>query len=341
VKIGHRLGAEAYHDLLRRFGFGAPTGSGFPDESAGLLRAAHRWRPVDHANVAFGQGLSVTPIQLAAALGAIANEGLWSTPRLVAARRRAGAPWQPVEAPPPQRVMRAAVARAVLGMLEQAVGPEGTGRRAALKGVRVAGKTGTAQKLDRQAGRYSDERYLAWFAGAVPADDPRLVVVVMLDEPRGEAHTGGAVAAPVFARVAAAQLARLGVATSPELAPDPPPALPPTRIAGDEEAPAPGTPALPTVSASEGGEAESAPAPHRVEIARMGDRLLLPDFRGLRPDEVARITEGLAFVVEMVGEGLAVAQEPAPGTVVAASGATLHLRFENVEANESLAGDEG
>jgi len=301
---------------------------------------------VDHANVAFGQGISVTPIQLAAALGAIANDGLWSTPRLVAARREAGAPWQPVEAPPPQRVMRADVARAVLGMLEQAVGPEGTGRRAALRGVRVAGKTGTAQKLDRKSGRYSDERYLAWFAGAVPVDDPRLVVVVMLDEPRGESHAGGAVAAPVFARVAAAQLARLGVAVSPELAPGPPPAsappaLPATRIAGEAEARATGTPSLPTVSASEDGAPESAPAPLRVEIARMGDRLLLPDFRGLRPDEVERITEGLAFVVEMVGEGRAVAQEPAPGTVVAARGATLHLRFENVEADESRTGDEG
>ncbi len=335
VKIGYRLGAESHHEMLRRFGFGAPTGSGFPDESAGLLRAAHRWRPVDHANVAFGQGISVTPLQLAAALGALADDGLWRVPRLVAARREPGGDWQPVEAPPPRRVMRGEVAAAVLGMLEQAAGPEGTGRRAALRGVPVAGKTGTAQKLDPETGRYSDERYLAWFAGAVPADDPRLVVVVMLDEPRGEAHTGGAVAAPVFARVAAAQLARLGVATSP--------ALPETRMARREvrEAPAPGTPPLPSVSASEGGAPEPAPPNRHVEIARMGDRLLLPDFRGLRPDEVERITEGLAFVVEMVGEGRAVAQEPAPGTVVAARGARLHLRFEQVDAGGEPAGDEG
>ncbi len=358
AKIGFRLGAEAHHAALRRFGFGSPTGSGFPEESAGLLRPAKRWRPIDHANVAFGQGLGVTPLQMAAAFAALADEGRLRTPRLVSERRTADGDWQPVVAAAPRAAVAPEVARTVLAMLEEAAGPEGTGRRAALRGVRVAGKTGTAQKLDPGTGAYSTERYLAWFAGVVPADDPRLAIVVVIDEPQGGVHTGGAVAAPVFARVAAAQLARLGIATAPTLPP-----LRPVRVAEAAEPPArpepaaspepertaqaqPAPNAKPDPRARPSAEAPAPPAPERVEppapepvdrsveIVRLGDRLLLPDFRGLRPAEVARITREHALEVEMVGRGRAVAQQPAPGSVVAVGGGPLQLRFEG-------GGDEG
>ena len=215
VKIAWALGRDAHFEMLRRFGFGERTGSGFPDESAGMLRAASRWRPVDHATVAFGQGMSVTPIQLAVATAVLANGGMRIEPRLVAARRPPRGAWQPIEARPAERVISRETARSVLAMLEGVVGPEGTGGRAALAGVRVAGKTGSAQKLDAATGQYAANRFTAWFIGIVPADAPRLVIVVALDEPRRPMHTGGMSAAPLFARVAAAQLARFGISTEP------------------------------------------------------------------------------------------------------------------------------
>jgi cell division protein FtsI (penicillin-binding protein 3) len=183
----------------------------------------------------------------------------------------------------------------VIEMLETVTGPGGTGRRAALRGVRVAGKTGTAQEFDAELGHYSDERYIAWFIGAVPADTPRLALAVALDGPRRPAHTGGAAAAPVFARVAAAQLARLGIVTEPMRAPQRLPKNEPTAV-----------PAL----------------------TRLANRVLLPDLRGLTVAEVKAITAQAHLAIEISGSGRAVAQDPLPGTVVAARDARIQVRFE-------------
>jgi cell division protein FtsI (penicillin-binding protein 3) len=308
VKIALALGSADQHAMLRRFGFGRPTGSGFPEESAGLLRPRQAWRPVDQATIAFGQGISVTAIQLAAATAALANGGQWMRPRLVAARRAPRGEWRPVPLEPPRPVVSAATARAVLAMLEEATGPGGTGRSAALRGLRVSGKTGTAQKLDLESGRYSASRFTAWFIGVVPADRPRLVVVVALDEPRRPSHTGGAAAAPLFARVAAAQLARLGIHTQPLV--DAPP--PPAAVASAPPVEAPPEPGV------------ARPLP---EVARIGDRVLLPDFQGLSVAEVRQITARHGLAVEVSGDGRAIAQEPPPGTVVVARGARIRVRF--------------
>ncbi|MBW2363113.1 MAG: PASTA domain-containing protein [Deltaproteobacteria bacterium] len=216
VQIGQQLGPEAHYDALLRFGFGQPTGSGFPTESGGLVRDWQDWQPVDHATISFGQGISVTPMQLAMAVASLANGGERMRPRLVLARRRPMGEWEQSEPTSVGQAVSPETAASVIGMLEQVVSAQGTGRRAALANVRVAGKTGTAQKLDRAEGRYSQTRYTAWFFGIAPADDPRLAIVVALDEPQGTAHTGGAVAAPLFARVAAAQLAHQGILTQPE-----------------------------------------------------------------------------------------------------------------------------
>ncbi len=218
AKIGYRMKPAAHYEALRRFGFGQKTESGFPDESPGILRKPGGWKELDHATISFGQGVNITPVQLAAAMAALANGGVWRAPRIVAARRRAGEPWQETGRGPSRRALREDVARTTLGMLETVLGEGGTGGYAALQGVRVAGKTGTAQKLDPASGRYSQHAYLGWFAGIAPADDPRVVVVVMLDEPRGRVHTGGYTAGPLFAEVAAAALARQGVWTAPERA---------------------------------------------------------------------------------------------------------------------------
>ncbi len=223
VQVAQRMGAEAQHRGLVRFGFGKPTGSGFPLEEAGLLRSWQRWRPVDQATIAFGHGLSVTPIQLGSALAALANDGLRMQPRIVLARRRGEGAWQPTATRPAEQAISPVAARKTLDMMQTVVSPTGTGRLAGLAGVAVAGKTGTAQKLDVDRKKYSTTRYIAWFIGVVPADDPELAIVVAIDEPKGYLHTGGYVAAPLFARVAAAQLARRGIITEPEPIAAPPP----------------------------------------------------------------------------------------------------------------------
>lgn len=313
VKLAFALGPKPHMDMLRRFGFGAPTGSGFPDESAGVLRALPDNRPVDHATLAFGQGTGVTPMQLAAATASFANGGRWVQPRLVSARRRPGGTWEPAAPAKQHQVIAPETARSVLSMLERVTQTGGTGRRAALRGVPVAGKTGTAQKWDPEAGEYSAQRFVAWFIGVAPVEDPRIVVVVALDEPRRPLHTGGAAAAPLFARVAAAHLAHYGILTEPEPAPSPVP--PDVRVA---QAPAavPAPPAAP-------------PTPTREipEMMRFSDRVLLPDLQGLTIAQVKAVTAGADLTVEISGEGRAVAQEPPPGTIVPGE-ARIVVRFE-------------
>jgi cell division protein FtsI (penicillin-binding protein 3) len=239
VQIAQLLGRESQYRGLLRFGFGSASGSGFPMESAGLVRDWARWKPVDQATVAFGQGLSVTAIQLAGALATLANDGERMQPRIVLARRRNDEPWQHHEPRSLGRAVSQEAAHQTLDMMRRVVGPEGTGRLAGLRDVPVAGKTGTAQKLDADLGRYSQERYIAWFMGVVPADDPELAIVVAVDEPRGTLHSGGAVAAPIFARVAAAQLARRGIVTEPQPIP---PAPPKTLLVESDERPSPPAP---------------------------------------------------------------------------------------------------
>jgi cell division protein FtsI (penicillin-binding protein 3) len=318
AKIGFRLGAEPHFRALRAFGFGQPTGSGFPDESAGLLRSWQEWRPVDHATISFGQGISVTPVQLAVATAVFANGGTWRAPRLVLARREPDGRWKTAPRATPRRVVRPEVARAVRGMLEEVV-TGGTGRFASLRGVAVAGKTGTAQKIDPATGAYSAKRYAAWFAGIAPAEDPQLVLVVMIDEPKGLLHSGGTTAAPLFARVAAGALGREGIVTAPvhEL-----PALARLDRGRANEAKR----AVATAPARRERPPPGPRAAGRTALARLGDRVLLPDFRGLTHEQVRALVAGAPFQLEMRGAGRAVAQEPAPGSVVA--GGRVHVRFE-------------
>jgi cell division protein FtsI (penicillin-binding protein 3) len=335
--IAFDLGAERHFEALRRFGFGATSGSGFPEESAGLLRPAARWRKVDHATIAYGQGISVTAIQLAAATAALANDGVWQSPRLVAARRSRGQSWQPNASGPSHRVVSAATAQTVLEMMRGVVSAHGTGNRASLRDVPVAGKTGTAQKL--VGGRYDLDRYLAWFVGVVPADDPELAIVVMLDEPAGDHHTGGSAAAPLFAEVASSQLRRLGIVTEPQLqtvkvaARQQPSA--PARGPSQAAAPAPPKAAPPKtappkkVAARKKAATPAAETPHTAPappLVARGNRVLVPDFLGLTPEEVKGITSGSGLEIELLGEGRAIAQEPDPGTILASS-SRIRVRF--------------
>ena len=202
AKISERLGARRLVDGMRRFGFGDVPGSGFPGEIAGSLRDLRERQAVERANLSFGQGVTVTPVQLTAAMATFANGGRRVTPRLLAVTRSEGE--DPPE--PGARVISEQTSRAVLAML-RAVVESGTGTQAALPNVAVAGKTGTAQKV--KDGTYSEKDYIASFVGIAPVVNPRFVIGVFVDEPQG-LHTGGVVAAPVFREVAAYALDQLG-----------------------------------------------------------------------------------------------------------------------------------
>lgn len=200
AKIALSLEPAQMHGTLRSLGFGEVTASGFPGESAGLLTSPGSWRPIGIATMSYGYGLSVTPLQLAQAYATV---GAFGIHRPITFRR--------VDEPVPgARVLPRRVARDLIGLLEGAVTPAGTGVKASVPGYRVAGKTGTAWKAD--TGGYSTDRFLSVFAGVVPATHPRLAVVVMIDEPRGRLYYGGDVAAPVFSAVTSGALRLMSVA---------------------------------------------------------------------------------------------------------------------------------
>jgi cell division protein FtsI (penicillin-binding protein 3) len=184
---------------MNQFGLGALTTSGFPGESAGMLTHYSNWRPISQATLAYGYGISVTPLQLAQAYAAIGDDGNMRSVSLVALE-------QPNEG---ERVIGQDTASAVRRMLEEVVRPGGTGTKASVDGYRIAGKTGTAWKF--ATGGYSQDKYISIFAGMAPASEPRLATVVVIDEPAGELYYGSDVAAPVFADVMSESLRLLAV----------------------------------------------------------------------------------------------------------------------------------
>jgi cell division protein FtsI/penicillin-binding protein 2 len=195
IKISRLLGDEQVARWIKRFGFGEPTGIDFPGESPGQVPPVDEWYGSTAGTIPIGQGIAVTPIQLAAAYAAIANKGVWVRPHLVA---RIGS--KPVAPAKRRQVVTTAVADELMVMLHNVV-DEGTGTAAEIPGYTVAGKTGTAQKPDLKTGGYSTYNYVASFVGIVPASSPRLVILVTVDEPRGSIW-GGVVAAPAFQQIA-------------------------------------------------------------------------------------------------------------------------------------------
>jgi cell division protein FtsI (penicillin-binding protein 3) len=201
ARMALSLAPQQIWNTLNGFGFGQVTTSGYPGESAGLLSNYSQWRPIGIATMSHGYGISVTPLQLA---HAYATVGTFGISRPVSFLR--------VDTPPAgQRVLDARVAQQLIGMLESVVVAEGaTGKRAAIPGYRVSGKTGTAWKAS--AGGYSTDKFMAVFGGVAPATDPRLAAIVVIDEPNSGQHQGGQVAAPVFSAVVGGALRLLAVA---------------------------------------------------------------------------------------------------------------------------------
>jgi cell division protein FtsI (penicillin-binding protein 3) len=197
ARVALKLEPQAISDVLNGFGIGRLTDSAFPGESAGVLKDANS--TIGQATLSYGYGVSVTTLQLARAYAAIAAHGMLRPVSLLALD----------QAPAGERVISAETASDLTHMLEAVVSPQGTGQRAAVRNFHVAGKTGTAQKAE--AGGHSDQRHLAAFAGYAPATEPRLVVVVVIDEPQGAKYYGSDIAAPVFANIVSGALRVLAV----------------------------------------------------------------------------------------------------------------------------------
>jgi cell division protein FtsI (penicillin-binding protein 3) len=189
TKLALSMGQQVLPGLFEQFGFGQATGIRFPGESNGMLPFRAKWRDIEQATLSYGYGLSVTALQLAQAYAVLANGGV----KMPLSLQRVSV------LPEGQRVIQAETSRTLVNMLETVVSTEGTARTAAVSGYEVAGKTGTVHKV--AAGGYAEDRYIGLFAGMAPASDPRIVTVVMIDDPQGGAYYGGLVAAPVFSKI--------------------------------------------------------------------------------------------------------------------------------------------
>ena len=200
TKMALELGHEPIWNVFQRFGIGSPPGTGFPGESAGQLPNRPRWRAIEKVTLAFGYGLTATPLQLAHAYTVFANEGRQQPLSLLALEG---------ELPEGRQVIALDTARQVLKVLHAVTGEHGTARKARVAGYDVGGKTGTVHKVGPQG--YIDDQYVALFAGVAPVSDPRFVTVVLIDKPQGDAYGGGSAAAPVFSRVAQGALRLLNV----------------------------------------------------------------------------------------------------------------------------------
>jgi len=292
IRVAQRVGRESFQRYLRAFGFGQPTRVDLPGESAGLLRPTSKWSALSLPTLSFGQEVGVTALQLASALSAVANGGYLMRPLVVKrvedAEGRVLRQFQPEVV---RRVLEPETADTLTEILRRVV-TDGTGRRAQVPGYVVAGKTGTAQKVDA-SGRYSMVDHVASFMGFVPAARPALVVLVSLDTPKGPRNEGGDVAAPVFARVAEAALRRL--------------AIPPDD--GDRVLRL--VPYQPRLT-----QAAYRPAPGLSAAESAGDPQLMPDLRGASAREAAITAARRGLVVELEGSGRVVAQAPEPGTEI-------------------------
>src|SRR6266566_4226760 len=290
MKVGLALGRDRYHHYMTAFGFGAPTGIGLPGESRGVLRDPQRWSPLSLPTMSIGQEVSVTALQMLAAVGAVANGGTLMQPRLVKAEFDAdGREVRRVEPRAVRQVVSLETARTLSRMLVQVV-EHGTGHLAAVPGYDVAGKTGTAQKLDPATRRYSRAPGVLSFVGFVPADEPRLVLLVLLDEPKTE-KWGSEAAAPVFSAIAGPVLRYLEV---------PPRDAAPIQIVTGPGADAAAAARVRLVATDHLTEAELSAG-------------LMPDVRGRTLRRALAMLAPLGVRVELAGRGRVAQQTPVPG----------------------------
>jgi cell division protein FtsI (penicillin-binding protein 3) len=295
IRVAQRLGRENLARYVRDFGFGAPTGIDLPGESAGLVRPTARWSALSLPSLSFGQEIGVTALQITIATAAVANGGYLMKPLVV--KRVEDSAGRLIRETRPlvvRRVLEPATVDTLTTILQEVV-ISGTGQRAAVPGYVVAGKSGTAQKVDA-TGRYSMVDHVASFVGWAPAARPALVVLASLDTPRGPNNQGGDVAAPLFARVAEGALRVLAVPPD-----DSARVLRAVAVVPDNVTPA----------------AYRPQRPGRPQLAPPDDEPgLMPDLRGRPAREAAIAAARRGLVVELRGSGQVIAQSPEPGAEI-------------------------
>ncbi|MBN1961443.1 MAG: PASTA domain-containing protein [Deltaproteobacteria bacterium] len=290
AKIGAAMGRQKLSQWLFNFGFGNRTGISFPGESTGLMRDPSKWADVGLATISFGHGIAVTAIQLAAAYRVLAAGGMYRSPRLVKYVRSAEGEHIDVPLALERQIISRKTTEYIRDMLEAAVKPEGTGVLASVPGYRVAGKTGTAQKPDFVAGGYTSDTFIAVFSGYLPANEPRVVIIVAIDEPKTH-HTGGSVAAPAFSEIGATAMRVLGVSPSQ-----------PTK-----------TPAVALANVVENENILQVTTPSLEVVNTPGT---VPSFIGLTARQAVRryAAANTGLDLDLLGTGIVVRQEPTAGT---------------------------
>lgn len=310
------MGAKPLWQGLNSFGFGRKTGIELPGESRCRLRNPKRWYDVDLATIAFGQGVSVTALQLATALSAVANGGVWMKPQVVREIKGDGYSGMQHFAPQPEgRVISPDTARIMHDMMVGVTHKGGTGTRAAIDGFEVAGKTGTAQKPDPIAGGYSKDKRIGSFMGFLPAGKPRLAIVVVVDEPKSSPY-GGVVAAPAFARIAEATLAYLGVYPNKQDMKKPELADSDTQIQTRPQ------------DVVEGAILDDTPNTAQPSPSTKHGKGLMPDVRGRSAREAIEQLTPKGYEVVLDGTGRVKSQAPKAGTPMK-PGAIVNLVLED------------
>jgi len=311
VKVGQQVGKEKLYRCLRKCGFNALTGIDLPGEVRGVLQRPAQWSWLSMGAIPIGQEISVTSIQLISAISAMANGGLlmrpWIVKKISDSKGRVLKEFNPVVV---QRVISTETSKIMTNTLKGVV-ERGTGKLARIPGYQVAGKTGTAQKPNPASGGYSKDRFIALFAGWVPADSPQLAILVVIDEPHGIVHYGGLVAAPVFKRVGLDALRYLNV--------------PPLQSAFDEVA-----------SNQEQTSDQRSGRPWRAStfqagpprfIGEVSGKTVMPELLGLTMRDASRILSGYRLKPFFEGSGIAIRQSPTPGTEIT-PGDECFLQFE-------------
>jgi cell division protein FtsI (penicillin-binding protein 3) len=313
AKVAIKLGQEKFVTGLKEFGFGERTGVGFPGELSGWLPSTKKpWQPLTLATVGFGQGIMVTPIQMLRSYASFINGGYLVQPRLL----KNPAPGR--EAPAPRRILSAETAAAVVEALKGVVGEEGTGKKAALDGYIVAGKTGTAQTVDPKTKRYSNSRYISSFIGFPVGVEPKIVILALIDDPRG-VYYAGETAAPLFHDVLNAAVTRFGIPMNMPMTANE--RLADRKKSGREE------------KSSILNLSQSHPAPpSKLELqgsAPDGKLVFkMPELRNMTIREALTALQGYPFQVDVAGGGWLKSQVPEAGAKVTESD-RIRLRFEN------------
>ncbi len=335
AKIAMRLGGEKLYAGLKRFGFGVKTGIELPGEQVGKIRDGAGWRDIELATISYGYGLTVTPLQIASALAALGNHGVYQEPRIVERVVEADGTVLYQARPDQHQAVSPKTADAMLAMLASVFeGGKHGGTAAAIvvPGFRCGGKTGTAHKYDPATRQYALDRYLSSFAGLAPIDHPRLAIVVMIDEPSGGDYYGGKVAGPVFATIASESLRYLGVPgdtlVCPPVIPGALPGIEPKTCTVPSPPPpkpmvAPKLAAPVSVPPPVDADPEPLPPPAADVTAT------IPDFRGMGLSRALEAARASHLAVELSGSGRVIEQDPPPGPTTGAARVTLRFSDGN------------